>query len=82
MTRPSGRCHVQTPEILSGGTLSETNVSDKTGAAVGPGDNPTNGPLSRVRVRSNGQVLTTNQGVPIADNQSSLSDRAICGATA
>ena len=28
--------------------------------------NPTNGPLDRVRVDSGGQVLTTNQGVPVA----------------
>ncbi|WP_425481585.1 catalase [Cognatilysobacter lacus] len=36
------------------------------------GVNPTVDPLDRVRVDSTGQVLTTNQGVPIADNQNSL----------
>ena len=35
-------------------------------------ENPTNGPLDRVRVDSGGRALTTNQGVPIADNQNSL----------
>jgi catalase len=39
-------------------------------AAVGT--NPNNGPLDRVRVDSGGQVLTTNQGVPVGDNQNSL----------
>ncbi|HEY0961364.1 MAG TPA: catalase, partial [Pseudomonadales bacterium] len=34
--------------------------------------NPGNGPLDRVRVDSSGRVLTTNQGVPVADNQNSL----------
>ena len=34
--------------------------------------NPGNGPLDRVRVDSADRVLTTNQGVPVADNQNSL----------
>ncbi|MEB0163769.1 catalase, partial [Glaciimonas sp. CA11.2] len=36
------------------------------------GGNPTSGPLDRVRVDAGNQALTTNQGVPVADNQSSL----------
>ena len=36
------------------------------------GANPGNLPLDRVRVDSSGRALTTNQGVPIADNQNSL----------
>jgi len=55
------------------GTSTETIASDKLGAGVPPdGNNPTVGPLDRVRVDSGGQRLTTNQGVPIADNQHSL----------
>jgi catalase len=59
--------------MVSGSTLTETNASEK----VGKGNpqvsfNPTNGPLDRVRVDSGGRVLTTNQGVPVADNQNSL----------
>jgi catalase len=59
--------------MVSGSTLTEVNASEK----VGKGNpqvsfNPTNGPLDRVRVDSGGRVLTTNQGVPIADNQNSL----------
>jgi catalase len=59
--------------MVTGSTLTEVNASEK----VGKGNpqvsfNPTNGPLDRVRVDSGGRVLTTNQGVPIADNQNSL----------
>ena len=59
--------------MVAGSTLTETNASAK----VGKGDpqvsfNPTNGPLDRVRVDSGGRALTTNQGVPVADNQNSL----------
>jgi catalase len=54
-------------------TLSETNPSAKNGDGVPPqGVNPTVLPLDRVRVDSTGQVLTTNQGVPVGDNQNSL----------
>jgi catalase len=54
-------------------TLSETNASNKVGSGnARPGFNPGNDPLDRVRVDSTGRVLTTNQGVPVADNQNSL----------
>ncbi|MGA0571031.1 catalase [Variovorax sp. VNK109] len=63
-------------EPLSGlpgaSTLTEANESDKVGSFALPGTNSTIEPLDRVRVDSAGQVLTTNQGVPIADNQNSL----------
>jgi len=54
-------------------TLSEANVTDKTGAPreVHP-FNADMGPLQRVRTDAGGQVLKTNQGVVIADNQNSL----------
>jgi catalase len=52
-------------------TLSEGNESAKTGhAALNPA--AVGGSLDRVRVNSSGQVLTTNQGVAVSDNQSSL----------
>jgi catalase len=63
------------PDSLSvtGSTLSESNPSAKTGAGNPVvGTNPLTGSLDRVRVDSGGQALTTNQGVPIADNQNSL----------
>jgi catalase len=54
-------------------TLTETNASAKVGKGSPPlSFNPGNGPLDRVRVDSSGRVLTTNQGVPVADNQNSL----------
>jgi catalase len=57
---------------VTGSTLTETTVSDKTGSPARPGFNPGNEPLDRVRVDSGGQVLTTNFGQPVADNQNSL----------
>src|SRR6476619_4341934 len=59
--------------IVGASTVTELNGSDKVGSG-GPniGQNPTVGPLDRVRVDSSDRVLTTNQGVPVADNQNSL----------
>jgi catalase len=57
----------------TGSTLTESNASDKAGSGEPRvGLNPGQGPLDRVRVDSTGQRLTTNQGVPMADNQNSL----------
>jgi catalase len=54
---------------VTGSTLSETTASPKLGSGAPPdGVNPNNAPLERVRVDSGGRVLTTNQGVPVADN--------------
>ncbi len=53
-------------------TITEYNGTGKTGAAAVPGYNPSSEPLERVRVDSSGRGLTTNQGVPVADNQHSL----------
>ncbi|WP_332824446.1 catalase [Ramlibacter sp.] len=58
--------------LVGASTLSEENGSEKTGSTAIDGRNATIEPLDRVRVDSTGQVLTTNQGVPIADNQNSL----------
>ena len=65
---------VEAPDpIVASSTLSEGNASEKLGGGnPAPGFNPGNGPLDRVRVDSGGQRLTTNQGVPVADNQNSL----------
>lgn len=57
----------------TGSTSSEINASEKVGDGEPDlGANPTVGPLDRVRVDGTDQVLTTNQGVPVADNQHSL----------
>jgi catalase len=58
---------------VTGSTLSEGATSAKLGSGKpNLGFNPGSLPLDRVRVDSADQVLTTNQGVPVADNQSSL----------
>ncbi len=60
-------------DIVTGSTLSEANPSPKVGAGgATTGFNSTIGPLDRVRADGGGRALTTNQGVPIADNQNSL----------
>ncbi len=60
------------PAVMAS-TLSEVNASPKTGSGNPQVSfNPTNGPLDRVRVDSADRVLTTNQGVPVADNQNTL----------
>ena len=57
----------------TGSTSSEIVQSDKVGSGQPPsGVNPGNDPLDRVRVDASDRHLTTNQGVPIADNQHSL----------
>jgi catalase len=56
----------------TGSTVTESNENDKNGAQAVPGTNPTIGPLAKHRVDAGDRVLTTNQGVPIADNQNSL----------
>ncbi|MEO5658599.1 MAG: catalase HPII, partial [Polaromonas sp.] len=52
-----------------GSTLSEENGSEKTGSMAPEGVNSAIEPLDRVRVDSSGQMLTTNQGVAVSDNQ-------------
>ncbi|UXH80552.1 catalase [Roseateles amylovorans] len=60
-------------EEVGASTLSEDFASDKVGDGIPEaGENPTNDSLDRVRVDSTGRVLTTNQGVPVGDNQNSL----------
>lgn len=69
----AGPCQAAPDEMVRSSTVHEDTASPKTGdGTVRTGLNPTNGPLDRVRVDSGGQALTTNQGVPIADNQNSL----------
>jgi catalase len=70
---PRGATAEPESPLVTSSTVSETQASPKTGdGAPSPGTNPNNGPLDRVRVDSSGQQLTTNQGVPVGDNQHSL----------
>ncbi|MRW92335.1 catalase [Duganella sp. FT80W] len=56
----------------SASSTSETNGSAKTGGGVPPLGVCPAGDLDRVRADASEQRLTTNQGVPVADNQNSL----------
>ena len=72
-TPQPGATHAPSTPAATASTSTETIASPKVGSGVPPvGVNPTVGPLDRVRVDGSGQRLTTNQGVPIADNQNSL----------
>ncbi|RZA20271.1 MAG: catalase [Lysobacteraceae bacterium] len=65
--------HYQAPtDAVGASTSSERNENDKFGPAAAPGEDATPGPLSAVRNDATGQRLTTNQGVPVGDNQNSL----------
>jgi len=69
---PQGAGVPPASRLPTGSTLSEENRSTKTGSAAAEGVNATIDTLDRVRVDAGGRVLTTNQGVPVADNQNSL----------
>ncbi|WP_159669901.1 catalase [Andreprevotia sp. IGB-42] len=69
----TGASHAAKSPLPGSSTVSESNGSDKVGSGKPPqGANHAGGDLDRVRADSTGQVLTTNQGVAIADNQNSL----------
>jgi catalase len=58
---------------LGASTLTEVVPSKKAGSGQpNLGLNPGNLPLDHARADGTGRVLTTNQGVPVADNQHSL----------
>jgi catalase len=68
-----GVCLAAADELVRSSTVNEDVSSTKLGdGLVRPGYNPTNDSLDRVRVDDSGKLLTTNQGVPIGDNQNSL----------
>ncbi|BCS30985.2 catalase HPII [Luteitalea sp. TBR-22] len=70
---PAGRAFVPDDPIVGSSTVQESQGSDKVGSGSPVvGVNKTNAPLDRVRADSTGRMLTTNQGVPVADNQNSL----------
>ena len=70
---PEGEHHAPSDPSATGSTLTEGTTSAKAGRGRPPaGNNNASAPLDRVRVDSGGRGLTTNQGVPVADNQNSL----------
>ena len=70
---PEGASVKPADPIVGASTVTEATGSEKVGSGEpNIGENQTVGPLDRVRVDSTGRPLTTNHGVPVADNQSSL----------
>ncbi|MEI9949041.1 MAG: catalase [Pseudomonadota bacterium] len=70
--QPGATAKPKDPRV-TGSSLTENILSPKVGAGKPKlGFNPGSLPLDRVRVDSSDQTLTTNQGVPVADNQNSL----------
>jgi catalase len=73
LTPNAGETVEPASDAVTGSTSTEINASDKVGDSEPVvGANNTIDTLDRVRVDNSGQVLTTNQGVPVADNQHSL----------
>jgi catalase len=69
---PAGATVEPKDALATASTLTETLRSEKAGGQPKLGLDPAAASLDRVRSDASGQRLTTNQGVPIADNQSSL----------
>ena len=70
---PHGPTAAVEAPAASASTLSELNASTKTGQGpAAAGRSASSGSLDAVRSDATGQRLTTNQGVPIGDNQNSL----------
>jgi len=69
---PATGQHEEADPLASASTLSEAQETAKAGAPALAGTNPTVAPLDWVRTDGQGRALTTNQGVPLSDNQHSL----------
>jgi catalase len=70
---PEGFAVAPADPIVGASTVTESQGSEKVGSGGPPiGVNKTIAPLDRVRADSSKQRLTTNLGVPVGDNQSSL----------
>ena len=71
---PQEGIHVAAGDPLAtASTTGETTPSPKVGdGAPALGENAANASLDRARADDSGRVLTTNQGVPVGDNQNSL----------
>jgi len=70
--QPGATVKAHQPSV-TGSTITETQPSAKVGNGKPTlGFNPGSLPLDRVRTDSTDRPLTSNQGVPVADNQNSL----------
>ncbi|MFL1455378.1 catalase [Marinobacter sp. GN3S48] len=72
VTPPAGETVEPGSSALTASTTTEDTGTAKTGGAARLGTNAAVAPLDRVRVDASGRPLTTNQGVPIGDNQNTL----------
>ena len=69
---PRGASSSVDAPLATASTLAEINGTAKTGQGPPPGRSASSGSLDGVRADASAQVLTTNQGVPVADNQNAL----------
>jgi catalase len=70
---PMGQAVEPGDPIVGASTVQESQTSEKVGSGSPViGVNKTNTTLDRVRADSTARTLTTNQGVPVGDNQNSL----------
>jgi catalase len=72
LSPPQGATSPRATRDALASTPSEKNHTAKYGDAAKPGINAAGGSLNRVRADSAAQVLTTNQGVAVSDDQNSL----------
>jgi len=72
--KPQSGANVEPPDPrVTSSTVMERQASPKLGTGKPQlGFNPGNLSLDRVRTDASGRILTTNLGVPVADNQNSL----------
>src|SRR4029079_10032622 len=69
---PAGEPVSPDDPIVASSTVTERNASHKAGEGASHGVNRAIAPLDAVRADSSERMLTTNQGVPVAENQNSL----------
>lgn len=69
---PAGETVKPESSMLTASTTTEEDGTGKTGGSAQLGTNATIAPLDRFKVDPSDQPLTTNQGVPIGDNQNTL----------
>jgi catalase len=70
---PRGETRTPASPLATASTTTEDIASPKVGAGHPlVGQDPLDGPLDRVRVDDSARALTTNQGVPVAQDQDSL----------
>jgi catalase len=69
---PAGKTVEPSDKSVTASTLSEKNMSAKTGYKECDNSRVVDGTLRSVSTDNSGHVLTSNQGVPVSDNQSSL----------